>query len=68
MKKAFNPLAVAIAAGLLVAPDFSLSRPYRTEREPSPQRQRPQQAGPIIDTTKESKRARRRRLATEASR
>lgn len=69
MRSARNPIAMAAlisALGMRLAPAAPVERP-----EPAPKPKRttpPRDLGPIIDTTPESKRARRRRLAREGGR
>jgi alkylated DNA nucleotide flippase Atl1 len=60
----YGLMAAMIASGA-VAQVSTLSMEERSKRWPSPCKRAPNAAGPVTDSTKESKRARRRRLAKE---
>lgn len=58
--------ALALASGTLVAsPRFDAPEPRRKKKETPEFFKLAEQSGPVIDSTRESKRARRRRLARE---
>lgn len=67
MRNGGHGIALALAAAAMITslggdPIYAEAK-RRQERDPSPRPISPNDHGPVVDTTRESKRARRRRLA-----
>lgn len=70
MRNGGHGIALAIAAAAMITslggePIYTETRGQK--REPAPRSVSPNDHGPVVDTTRESKRARRRRLAKAAN-